>query len=117
MRIEPATAVVGHVAVPGDKSISHRAVLIGAVAEGDTHVRGFGRAGDTQASIDAVRALGIEVEDLADDELIVHGGELRSGSVDCANAGTLMRLLMGMLSGRGGSYVLTGDESLSSRPM
>jgi 3-phosphoshikimate 1-carboxyvinyltransferase len=117
VRIEPATAVVGHVAVPGDKSISHRAVLIGAVAEGDTHVRGFGRAGDTQASIDAVRALGIEVEDLADDELIVHGGELRSGSVDCANAGTLMRLLMGMLSGRDGSYVLTGDESLSSRPM
>jgi len=117
VRIEPATAVVGHVAVPGDKSISHRAVLIGAIAEGDTHVRGFGRAGDTQASIDAVRALGIEVEDLADDELIVHGGELRPGSVDCANAGTLMRLLMGMLSGRDGSYVLTGDESLSSRPM
>ncbi len=80
-------------------------------------MRGFGRAGDTQASIDAVRALGIEVEDLADDELIVHGGELRSGSVDCANAGTLMRLLMGMLSGRDGRYVLTGDESLSSRPM
>jgi 3-phosphoshikimate 1-carboxyvinyltransferase len=117
VRIEPATAVVGHVAVPGDKSISHRAVLIGALAEGDTHVRGFGRAGDTQASIDAVRALGIEVEDLADDELIVHGGELRSGSVDCANAGTLMRLLMGMLSGLDGRYVLTGDESLSSRPM
>ena len=117
MRIEPATAVVGHVAVPGDKSISHRAVLIGALAEGDTHVRGFGRAGDTQASIDAVRALGIEVEDLADDELIVHGGELHSGAVDCANAGTLMRLLMGMLSGLDGRYVLTGDDSLSSRPM
>jgi 3-phosphoshikimate 1-carboxyvinyltransferase len=117
VRIEPATAVVGHVAVPGDKSISHRAVLLGAIADGDTHVRGFGRAGDTQASIDAVRTLGIEVEDLADDELIVHGGELRSGSVDCANAGTLMRLLMGMLSGRDGIYVLTGDESLSSRPM
>ena len=117
MRIEPATSIVGHVAVPGDKSISHRAVLIGAIAEGDTHVRGFGRAGDTQASIDAVRTLGIEVEDLAEDELVVHGGELRSGSVDCANAGTLMRLLMGMLAGRGGVYVLTGDESLSARPM
>ena len=117
MRIEPATSIVGHVAVPGDKSISHRAVLIGAIAEGDTHVRGFGRAGDTQASIDAVRTLGIEVEDLADDELIVHGGELRSGNVDCANAGTLIRLLMGMLAGRDGSYVLTGDESLSARPM
>jgi 3-phosphoshikimate 1-carboxyvinyltransferase len=117
VRIEPATAVVGHVAVPGDKSVSHRAVLIGAIAEGDTHVRGFGRAGDTQASIDAVRALGIEVEDIADDELIVHGGALRSGAVDCANAGTLMRLLMGMVAGRDGTYVLTGDESLSSRPM
>ncbi len=117
MRIDPAASLVGHVAVPGDKSISHRAVLIGAIAEGDTHVRGFGRAGDTQASIDAVRTLGIEVEDLADDELIVHGGRLSSGAVDCANAGTLMRLLMGMLSGLDGRYVLTGDESLSSRPM
>jgi 3-phosphoshikimate 1-carboxyvinyltransferase len=117
VRIEPATAVVGHVAVPGDKSISHRAVLLGAIAEGDTHVRGFGRAGDTQASIDAVRALGVEVEDIADDELVVHGGKLSSGSVDCANAGTLMRLLMGVLSGLDGRFVLTGDESLSSRPM
>jgi 3-phosphoshikimate 1-carboxyvinyltransferase len=117
LRIEPATSIVGHVAVPGDKSISHRAVLIGAIAKGDTHVRGFGRAGDTQASIDAVRTLGIEVEDLAEDELVVHGGELRSGNVDCANAGTLIRLLMGMLAGRDGYYVLTGDESLSARPM
>jgi 3-phosphoshikimate 1-carboxyvinyltransferase len=117
VRIEPATAVVGHVAVPGDKSISHRAVLLGAIAEGDTHVRGFGRAGDTQASIDAVRALGVEVEDVAEDELIVHGGALQSGAVDCANAGTLMRLLAGLVSGREGRFELTGDESLTSRPM
>jgi len=104
VRIEPATAVVGHVAVPGDKSISHRAVLLGAIADGETHVRGFGRAGDTQASVDAVRALGVEVEDISDDELIVHGGELRSGAVDCANAGTLMRLLTGMVAGREGRF-------------
>jgi 3-phosphoshikimate 1-carboxyvinyltransferase len=117
VRIEPASAVVGHVAVPGDKSISHRAVLLGAVAEGDTHVRGFGRAGDTQASVDAVRALGVAVEDLADDELVVHGGKLQSRTIDCANAGTLMRLLMGLLAGRDGLFVLKGDESLSARPM
>ena len=117
MRIEPATAVVGHVAVPGDKSISHRAVLLGAIAEGDTHVRGFGRAGDTQASVDAVRALGVEVDDLGDDELVVHGGELHSRTVECENAGTLMRLLMGLLAGRSGFFVLKGDESLSTRPM
>jgi 3-phosphoshikimate 1-carboxyvinyltransferase len=117
LRIEPAVSLVGHVAVPGDKSVSHRAVLLGAIAEGDTHVRGFGRAGDTQASIGAVRALGIEVEDVADDELIVHGGALGSGAVDCANAGTLMRLLMGVVAGREGRFELTGDESLSARPM
>jgi len=117
VRVEPAAALVGHVAVPGDKSVSHRAVLLGAIAEGDTHVRNFGRAGDTQASIDAVRALGIEVEDVADDELVVHGGALSSGAVDCANAGTLMRLLAGLLAGREGRFELTGDESLSSRPM
>jgi len=117
MRIDPAAAVVGHVAVPGDKSISHRAVLVGAVAEGDTHVRGFGRAGDTQATVNAVRALGVEVEDLGDDELVIHGGDLHSGSVDCENAGTLMRLLAGLLAGREGRFELTGDASLSSRPM
>jgi 3-phosphoshikimate 1-carboxyvinyltransferase len=117
MRIEPAAAVIGHVAVPGDKSISHRAVLIGAIAEGDTHVRGFGRAGDTQATVRAMRALGIEIDDLADDELLIHGGELHSGSVDCENAGTLMRLLAGLLAGREGRFELTGDESLSARPM
>ncbi|HVH52440.1 MAG TPA: 3-phosphoshikimate 1-carboxyvinyltransferase [Gaiellaceae bacterium] len=117
MRVEPAVSLVGHVAVPGDKSISHRAVLIGAVAEGETHVRGFGRAGDTQATIDAVRALGIDVDDVADDELVVHGSVLRAGTVDCANAGTLMRLLAGLVAGRQGRFELTGDESLSSRPM
>jgi len=117
LRVEPAAALDGHVAVPGDKSISHRAVLIGAVAEGETHVRGFGRAGDTQATIDAVRALGIDVDDVADDELVVHGSVLRPGIVDCANAGTLMRLLAGLVAGRSGRFELTGDESLSSRPM
>jgi 3-phosphoshikimate 1-carboxyvinyltransferase len=120
MRVEPAAAVVGHVAVPGDKSISHRSVLLGALGEGETHVRGFGRSGDTQATIDAMRALGAQVEDVAEDELVVHGVGLRglqSGSVDCANAGTLMRLLTGILAGQPGRYELTGDESLSKRPM
>ena len=117
MKVEPAVTLAGHVAVPGDKSISHRAVLIGAIADGETRVRGFGRSRDTQASIDAVRALGIEVEDVADDELVVHGSVLRPGTVNCANAGTLMRLLAGLLAGRQGRFELHGDESLSSRPM
>jgi 3-phosphoshikimate 1-carboxyvinyltransferase len=117
VRIEPAVAVVGHVAVPGDKSISHRSVLIGALCEGETRVRGFGRSEDTQASIDAVRALGAEVEDVGNDELVVQRATLRSGTVDCRNAGTLMRLLAGILAGHEGRFELTGDESLSSRPM
>ena len=120
MRIEPATAVVGHVAVPGDKSISHRAVLIGSVCEGTTLVSGFGRSGDTQATVDGMRALGVEIEDVSEDELVVHGvglRGLRSGAIDCANSGTLMRLLAGIAAGQDGEFMLSGDESLSSRPM
>jgi len=120
VRIEPATAVVGHVAVPGDKSISHRAVLIGSVCEDTTRVTGFGRSGDTQATVDGVRTLGVEIEDVAHDELVVHGVGLRglhAGAVDCANSGTLMRLLSGIAAGQDGEFMLTGDESLSGRPM
>ena len=120
MRVEPAASLVGHVVVPGDKSISHRAVLVGALGEGETHVHGFGRSGDTQASVDAVRALGVEVDDVADDELVVHGvglRGLRAGAVDCANSGTLMRLLTGVLAGQDGEFSLSGDESLTPRPM
>src|SRR5436853_7555566 len=96
MRVEPASALVGHVVVPGDKSISHRALLVGALGERETRVSGFGRSGDTQATVDAVRALGADVEDVADDELTVRGvglRGLRAASVDCRHAGTLMRLL------------------------
>jgi 3-phosphoshikimate 1-carboxyvinyltransferase len=122
VRIEPATAIVGHVAVPGDKSISHRAVLFGALCEGETRVHGFGRSADTQATVDAVRALGAGVEDVADDELVVTGVGVRGlrapeGPVDCANAGTLMRLLTGVLAGQDGRFEVTGDESLRARPM
>jgi 3-phosphoshikimate 1-carboxyvinyltransferase len=120
VKIEPAAQLTGHVAVPGDKSISHRAVLLGAIGEGETLVRGFGRSADTEATIAAVRALGVKVEEVAHDELYVLGvglRGLRAGTVDCANAGTLMRLLAGIVVGQSGRFELTGDESLSSRPM
>src|SRR5438552_3424096 len=122
MRIEPAGSLVGHIGVPGDKSTSHRSVLIGALAEGETHVRGFGRSADTQSTIDAVRALGVQVDDVADDELVVHGVGLRGlrqpeSPIDAGNAGTLMRLLPGILAGQEGRFELTGDKSLRARPM
>jgi 3-phosphoshikimate 1-carboxyvinyltransferase len=120
VKIEPAAQLTGHVAVPGDKSISHRAVLLGAIGEGETLVRGFGRSADTEATVAAVRVLGVKVEEVAHDELYVLGvglRGLRAGTVDCANAGTLMRLLAGIVVGQSGRFELTGDESLSSRPM
>ena len=120
MKLEPAAHLTGHVAVPGDKSISHRAVLLGAIGDGETRVRGFGRSADTEATVAAARALGVSVDEVAHDELLVHGAGLRglrAGTVDCANAGTLMRLLAGIVAGQPGRFELTGDESLSSRPM
>jgi 3-phosphoshikimate 1-carboxyvinyltransferase len=118
-RVEPAGSFVGHLAVPGDKSISHRAVLIGALGEGETHVRGFGRSADTRSTIDAVRALGVQVDDVADDELVVHGVGVRGlqapdEPIDAGNAGTLIRLLTGILAGQEGRFEVTGDET---RPM
>jgi len=122
MRIEPVPVLEGHVAVPGDKSISHRAVLVGALCDGETRVAGFGRSADTEATIEAARALGVEVEEQDVDTLTIHGAGLRgltepSGPIECRNAGTLMRLLAGILSGQRGRFELVGDESLSARPM
>jgi 3-phosphoshikimate 1-carboxyvinyltransferase len=122
MKVEPAGALVGHIAVPGDKSISHRALLVGALCDGETLVRGFGRSGDTESTARAVRALAVEIEDISDDELLVHGVGLRglrppAGPIDCGNAGTLLRLLTGILAAQPGRFELTGDESLRTRPM
>ena len=118
----PATAIAGHIGLPGDKSITHRALLIAAASEGETRIRGFGRSRDTEATLAAVRALGVEVDEPGADELVVHGVGLRGlevpeGPVDCGNSGTLLRLLMGLLAGHGGCFELTGDASLCARPM
>ncbi|HLF69004.1 MAG TPA: 3-phosphoshikimate 1-carboxyvinyltransferase [Gaiellaceae bacterium] len=122
MRVDPVPALVGHVAVPGDKSISHRAVLVASISEGEARITGFGRSADTEATIAAVRALGAQVDEHDVDTLTVHGVGLRglrapSAPIDCGNSGTLMRLLSGILAGQTGRYELTGDASLSSRPM
>jgi 3-phosphoshikimate 1-carboxyvinyltransferase len=120
VKVEPARALVGHVAVPGDKSISHRAALVGAISDGDTEIAGFGRAGDTESTLGALRSLGVEIDELDVDRVLVHGRGLHGlapGVVDAGNAGTLMRLLSGILAGQRGRFELTGDESLSRRPM
>ena len=122
MRIEPAAAILGHIGVPGDKSLSHRAVLIGAVSDGETRIAGFGRSADTESTLAAVRALGVRVYEVDAHTLRVFGAGLRglqapAEPIDCGNAGTLMRLLPGLLAGQEGRFELTGDASLSSRPM
>lgn len=119
MRVEPAATLDGHFAVPGDKSVSHRALLLGAIADGTTVIRGFGRSADTESTLNAVRALGVQVDEDGD-ELIVYGVGLRglqSATIDCGNAGTLARLIVGILAFQHGTFTLTGDESLSARPM
>ena len=119
--VEPAVALRGALEVPGVKGICQRGVLLGAVADGVTEVRGFGRAADTESAISVVRQLGVEVEDVADDVVRVHGRGLRglvpsAEPLDCGNAGTVLRLLAGLLAGQRGVFTLVGDESLSSRP-
>ena len=122
MRIEPARALEGHIGVPGDKSISHRALMYGAICEGETVVRGFGRAADTESTAAALRALGVTVHDDDVDTVRVEGVGLRglrppSEPIDCGNSGTTIRLLAGLLAGQNGQFELTGDDSLRRRPV
>jgi 3-phosphoshikimate 1-carboxyvinyltransferase len=121
MKVEPAAAIRGDIAVPGDKSVSHRALLLGAIADGGSEIDGFGASKDTLSTAAAVRALGAGVE-VEGERVRVEGVGLRGlrepgGPLDCGNAGTLMRLLPGILAGQEGRFELIGDESLSTRPM
>jgi 3-phosphoshikimate 1-carboxyvinyltransferase len=121
VEVAPAVSLRGGLAVPGDKSISHRALLLGAVAEGESSIAGLGISKDTLATADAVRALGVDLA-VDGDEARVQGVGLRGlrppdGPIDCRNAGTLMRLLPGLLVGQEGRFELVGDESLSRRPL
>jgi 3-phosphoshikimate 1-carboxyvinyltransferase len=120
MKIEPAASIEGALAVPGVKGISQRAVLLGAIADGESVIEGFGRAADTETAISVVRDLGAEVEE-AGETVRVKGLGLRGlrqpdGPLDFGNAGTVMRLASGILAGQEGRFELVGDESLSSRP-
>jgi 3-phosphoshikimate 1-carboxyvinyltransferase len=122
MKIEPAKALRGHIAVPGDKSISHRAVLVGAIGDGETRIEGFGRSADTESTLAAVRRLGVTVHEDDVDTVRVEGAGLRGlrepeGQIDCGNSGTTLRLLAGILAGQEGRFELTGDESLRRRPV
>jgi 3-phosphoshikimate 1-carboxyvinyltransferase len=122
-QVEPAGSLRGELPVNGDKSVSHRALMVGAVCDGPVRVRGFGASADTRATLAAVRALGVEVEEAGRGDLVVHGRGLRGlaepdAVIDVMNAGTLLRLLPGLLVGQpGGRFTLDGDASIRRRPV
>jgi len=122
LRIQPSQGLQGEITLPGDKSISHRSVLFAAIADGDTRISGFLTGEDTQNTARAMQSLGIEIEGLGTERLVVHGKGLDGLSepvsvLDLGNSGTGMRLLAGLLAGQDFFSILTGDQYLMKRPM
>jgi 3-phosphoshikimate 1-carboxyvinyltransferase len=122
IHISPAhSGVCGEITLPGDKSISHRAVMCSAIAQGESCIRNFSGGGDNRSTIRAFQTLGVEIKQ-AGTEVVVQGRGWDSlqapcETIDCGNSGTTMRLLSGLLAGRPFVSRLDGDESLRSRPM
>ena len=121
-RVGPGGRLAGTLRVPGDKSVSHRSIMLGAIADGTTRVSGFLEGADAISTMNVFRALGVRIEGPEEGGVVVHGvgrEGLRAPRerLDCGNAGTAMRLLMGLLAGQPFESVLIGDESLSRRPM
>jgi 3-phosphoshikimate 1-carboxyvinyltransferase len=120
--LQPGGCVQGTVRVPGDKSISHRSIMLGAIAEGITEISGFLEGEDALSTLNAFRAMGVNIEGPRDGNVRVHGVGLHGlqappGPLDMGNSGTSMRLLSGLIAGQRFSATLIGDESLSKRPM
>ena len=119
LTIKPDAPLRGTVTVPGDKSISHRSVLLGAIANGTSQVRGWLAAGDTEATLAAVRQLGVQIERQDTNTLTIHGGQLHAPeqALDFVNAGTGVRLAAGLMAGQSFASTLDGSTQLRRRPM
>jgi 3-phosphoshikimate 1-carboxyvinyltransferase len=120
--IQPAAIHDADVTVPGDKSVSHRAIMLGSIAQGVTEVRGFLAGEDCLATMGAFRSMGVSIVRPAPTELVIqgvglHGLQPPQIELDLGNSGTAMRLMAGVLAGQEFAATLTGDESLTSRPM
>jgi len=118
----PATSLQGDITVPGDKSISHRAIMFGAIAKGTTTVSGFLEGEDCLQTLNAFKAMGVVIDRPASQKVVIHGVgkhglQSPAASLYCGNSGTTMRLLVGLLAAQPFDSELTGDESLSKRPM
>ncbi len=120
--VQPGGALKGAIRVAGDKSISHRSIMMGSLAEGTTHVSGFLEGEDALATLNAFKAMGVEIEGPDNGKVVVHGVGMHGlqqpqASLDVGNSGTSMRLMSGLLAGQAFSTTLIGDESLTKRPM
>lgn len=118
----PGGRVAGEIRVPGDKSISHRAAMLGAIAHGDSEIHGFLAGEDCEATLAALAAMGVRIERPQATQVVVHGTGLRglrapAAALDLGNSGTGMRLLAGLLCGQAFDSILIGDDSLMQRPM
>ena len=121
-KVQPGGLLQGEARVPGDKSMSHRSIMLGSLADGVTHVKGFLEAEDALATLQAFRDMGVEIEGPVDGCLTIHGVgkhglKAPKNELYLGNSGTSMRLLSGLLAGQSFNSVLTGDKSLSGRPM
>src|SRR5437899_3337420 len=121
LRVKRAPRIDTEITVPGDKSISHRTAIIAALSNGVCTLHGFLPSEDCMRTVNALRALGIHIEQPEPDRLIVHGKRrvltAPAGEIDCGNSGTTMRLLAGLLAGQTFETRLVSDASLSRRPM
>lgn len=121
MKLTKTTRLKGTVHVPGDKSISHRAVMFGSIANGTTEIKNFLQGADCLATIDCFRRMGVEIENDGNAVYVhgrgLHGLQAPSGTLNVGNSGTTTRLISGILSGQPFETVLSGDASLNSRPM
>ena len=120
--VNPGIRISGEIRMPGDKSISHRAVMLGAIAQGVTEVSGFLDGADCLATLAAFRAMGVQIDCPAPHRLVIHGVGLHglkapTAALDLGNSGTAMRLLAGLLCGQQFDSALVGDHSLMRRPM
>lgn len=120
--VQPGGKLNGRIRVPGDKSISHRSIMLGAIAEGTTEITGFLEGEDNLATLNAFRAMGVQIEGPANGRVVVHGVGLHGlrkpeKPLYLGNSGTSMRLLTGLLSGQAFDVEMSGDPSLSKRPM
>ena len=120
--VAPGGALQGRIRVPGDKSISHRSIMLGSLAEGVTHVSGFLEGEDSLATLKAFRAMGVRIEGPDNGKVVIHGVGMHglkapAGALDLGNSGTSIRLMSGLLAGQGFEVEMVGDPSLSKRPM